>query len=61
MLLDVDLIFHMACEAIKATRLFKAVFTKAVKQKSIYLKNMNPQQLADILLQDGKTLSSSGN
>ena len=61
MLLDVDLIFHMAREATKATRLFKVVFTKAVKQKPIYLKNMNPQQLADILLQDGKTLSASGN
>ena len=60
MLLDVDLIFHMAREAAKATRLFK-VFTKAVKQKPICLKNMNPQQLADILLQDGKTLSASGN
>ena len=59
--------FNITREATKAARLFKAVLKSGEIKINLpehafeFMKNMNPQQLADILLQDGKTLSASGN
>ena len=54
--------FHQGDPIIQG-RLYKSGETKInlPEQAFEFMKNMNPQQLADVLLQDDKTSSASGN